>query len=177
MTECTLRTRPAAADYTCVIVRYARSGPHGFLVERGEYVVLALSASYNAKDPFTFMIHLPDDAGAFDWGWFPVEQFEIVLNALPGDWIYDQNQYGFDLVPAAWRRTGHWDDLEPSELDRRPPDVKLAAMRRAWADYQRERDQILREAGRPPGYQGLPGPSCPLPADWRQRLEERPPAS
>ena len=143
-----------------MVVRYIGHEPHNWLVKAREYVVLAVSATPNGKDPLTFMLHHPDEGGAFDWGWWPTELFEIVSDDLPANWVYAHDQNGFDLMPAAWRRPGHWNDLDPSELDARPRDVKAAAMRRAWADYRSERDAILAEAGRPSGHQGMPGPSC-----------------
>ena len=150
-----------------MIVRYIGSESDSWLVRGAEYVVLAVSATPRAADPLTFMVHRPDK-GAWDWAWWPIELFEVVSNTLPSNWIYSHDEYGFDLMPAAWRRPGHWDDLDPSELDSRPHDVQQAAMRRAWADYLSERDKILKEAGRPPGYQGLPRPSCA----WRPQAPD-----
>jgi len=106
------------------------------------------------------MVYVPDDS-AFDWGLWPTNLFEVVSPTLPSNWVYANDELGgFDLMPAAWLRAGHWDDLDPSELDRRSHEDQQAAIRRAWADHRTERDKILAGAGRPPGHQGIPGPSC-----------------
>jgi hypothetical protein len=152
-----------------VVVRFKGPESHSWLRPGGEYVVLAVSVSLKGPMPLTFMIHHPEDRGAWDWGWWEVSLFEIVDGDLPNNWSLGFDRFGgFDLMPAAWRRHGHWDDLDPSETDTRPPDVRRAATRRAWSDYRAERDRILAQAGRPAGYQGEPGPSCPAP---RRALE------
>lgn len=152
-----------------MIVRYIGPEPHAWLRAGEDYVVLAVSASPRERDPLTLMIHHPDDGGAFDWGWWPNVIFEVISGAMPSSWVFANDRFGgFDLMPLAWLRPGHWDDLDPSDLDKRTPEVKQAATRRAWTDYRSERDQILAEAGRPPGHQGMPGPSC----SWRPKANE-----
>lgn len=144
-----------------MLVRFIGSETHPWLVRNREYVVLALGADRGSGDRFTFMIHHPEDRGAFDWGWWSGDLFEVVSPELPSSWIFDRHASGsIDLLPAAWCRPGQWDDLYPSAGDTRPADVLAAASRRAWADYHSERDRILAEAGRPPGQRTLPGPSC-----------------
>src|SRR4051812_42158066 len=143
-----------------MLVRYAGSKPHRHLVGDREYVVLAVGTD-RKREGATVMIHEPDDGGAFDWAWWSLDLFEITSPALPTNWVLHRHEGGeVDLLPAAWCRPGHWDDLDPSELDERPADVRAAATRRAWADYHSERDRILAEAGREPGRRELPGPSC-----------------
>src|SRR3954451_14593881 len=108
--------------------------------------------------------------------WWSLDLFEITSPALPTNWVLHRHEGGeVDLLPAAWCRPGHWDDLDPSELDERPADVRAAATRRAWADYHSERDRILIEAGQEPGQQALPGPSCsfrPPPSQDDQALSD-----
>jgi hypothetical protein len=146
-----------------MLVRFVGSEPHSWLRKDCEYVVLAVGAERGSggHDQLTFMIHHQGDRGAFDWGWWSADLFEVASPELPSNWVFHQHHSGrFDLIPAAWCRPGHWEDLDPSEGDHRPGDVLAAASRRAWADYHSERDRILSEAGRPPGRRGLPGPSC-----------------
>ena len=137
-----------------MIVRHVGERRRVVLGHGTEYVVLALKATRSAHDPLMLMIYFPNGS-AFDWSWEPIDGFEVVSNALPKNWVYDQNEYGFSLMPDAWRRPGHWDDLDRDEYDDR--------LTRAWDDYRRARDAILAEAGQESGHQGLPGPSCPLP--------------
>jgi hypothetical protein len=143
-----------------MLVRYVGSEPHPWLVADREYVVLALGSG----DPHysnIVMLHHPEDGGAFDWAWFPLDLFEITSADLPSNWVVHRHDDGsLDFLPAAWCRPGHWEDQDPSTTDPRPADVLAAATRRAWADYHSERDRILAEAGRPPGQHNLPGPSC-----------------
>ena len=148
------------ADAQGVIVRYTGLGHGSWLRTGEEYVVLAVHASIRDVNPLTFMVYVPDDS-AFDWGLWPTNLFEVLSPTLPSSWVYASDGIGgFDLMPAAWLRAGHWDDLDPSELDRRSPEEQQTAIRRAWADHRTERDKILAESGRPPGHQSISGPSC-----------------
>jgi hypothetical protein len=114
-------------------------------LDKGEdYVVLALHALPEAPRPLDFMIHLPGDR-VTDWGWFEAHNFEVVEPTLPPNWVCTQSRYGLSLQPAAWTRTGHWDDLFADDR---------ARVERAWSDHRAERDLILAHAGRPPGRKG-----------------------
>ena len=144
-----------------MVVRFKGTEPHRWLLPGDEYVVLAVLAEPKRPKPLSLMVHHPEDSGPFDWAWWDADLFEIVSDDIPDSWTVGFDTSGFfDLLPAAWRRPGHWDDLDPSQADTRSSDVRRAAMRRAWSDYRAERDRILSQAGRPPGYQGDPGPSC-----------------
>ena len=157
-----------------MLLRYMGSEPHPHLVRDREYVVLAIDTG--GKRGTTVMVHHPEDGGAFDWAWWPLDLFEVTSPTLPTNWVLHRHKDAeVALLPAAWCRSGHWDDLDPSELDERPADVRAAAARRAWADYHSERDRILVEAGQEPGQHALPGPSCsfrPPPSQDDQALSD-----
>jgi hypothetical protein len=143
-----------------MIARYVGSRSPAGLEPGHRYVVLAVSSERtDAGEMRSFLLHHPDDDLRRDWSWVAGELFQVVSTRIPGNWVFAKNPHGFDFMPAAWRRAGHWDDLAPGETDARPDDVRVAATRRAWADYRSERDRILAEAGMPPGSERLPEPS------------------
>ena len=126
-----------------MIVRYIGETPQ--LVPGQEYVVLSLMVMPHSRRPLMFMLHLPGER-VTDWAWYEADEFEVLDDTLPSNWIYSARESGFFLEPAAWARPGHWDDL----LNQADP----ADRRRAWADHRAERDLILAQAGRPPGREG-----------------------
>jgi hypothetical protein len=100
-----------------------------------------------------FMVHLPEQS-ITDWAWYEAHLFEVIDAALPPNWVYSPSEDGFFLKPAAWTRSGHYDDLFADDR---------ARVERAWSDHRAERDLVLKHAGRPPGRPGSIGRICKPP--------------
>jgi hypothetical protein len=113
-----------------------------------EYVVLGLLVKDRPEVAVTLMLFLPGKQ-VTDWGWYEQSRFEITNPSLPPNWVYwDHGAGSFSLMPGAWTRPGHWDDMFSEDRTVRD---------RAWSDYRAERDLILEHAGKPPGRGGSVG--------------------
>jgi hypothetical protein len=71
-----------------------------------------------------------------------------VIGAM-ANWTIQPMQSGFALIPAAWMRPWHWDHLGDADAGSETftREERDGSAKQAWADYRRERDVILAEAG------------------------------